>query len=95
MARQGRLGDISQCPHGATSPAVTGSPNVNVNGRPALRVTDQGVPTPCCPPLWIAVLGSTRVFINGLPAHRLGDEDVHGGGPGNLAEGSGNVNVGG
>jgi uncharacterized Zn-binding protein involved in type VI secretion len=95
MPPAGRLGDQSMCPHGSTSPSITGSPDVKVNGQPALRVTDKGVPPPCCPMPWVAVKGSGTVFINGLPAHRLGDQDQHASGPGKLIEGSPDVNIGG
>jgi len=102
----GRLGDKSQapadvhgcpgCPHPVIGPAVTGSPNGNVNALPALRVTDQGVHAACCGPnTWQAAQGSGTVFINGLAAHRQGDIDQHCGGVGQLIEGSPNVNVGG
>jgi uncharacterized Zn-binding protein involved in type VI secretion len=105
MPPQGRLGDKSQavcahgclaCPHPVIGPAVTGSPDVLVNDRPALRVTDQGIHTPCCGPnTWVATSGSATVFINGLPAHRVGDTDTHCGGVGTLIEGSPDVIVGG
>ena len=106
MPPQGRLGDKSQapvdahgclaCPHLAIGPAVTGSPNVLVNHRPALRVGDQGIHAPCCGPnKWTAEKGSSTVFINSQPAHRMGDSDRHCGGPGTLVEGSPNVIAGG
>ena len=65
------------------------------DGKPALRVSDLGMPPPCCPKPWVASKGSGTVFINGLPAHRLGDEDLHAAGPGRLIEGSPDVNIGG
>jgi uncharacterized Zn-binding protein involved in type VI secretion len=77
---------------------VSGSPDVNVNGRPALRKDDEGVATPCCGPnTWQAAAGSGTVKINGKPAHRQGDQTRHcgGAGQGTLAEGSGDVKVGG
>lgn len=106
MPGQGRLGDKSQvpadahgcpaCPHPAVGPATGGSPNVNVNGKPALRVGDPGVHTACCGPnTWTAKQGSGTVNINGKAAHRLGDADQHCGGMGKMIEGSGNVIVGG
>jgi uncharacterized Zn-binding protein involved in type VI secretion len=106
MPPQGRLGDRSQvpadahgcpaCPHPAVGPAIAGSPNVNTNSRPSLRVTDSGVHAACCGPnMWKAIAGSATVFINNLPAHRLGDADMHCGGMGKLIEGSDNVMVGG
>jgi uncharacterized Zn-binding protein involved in type VI secretion len=74
---------------------VAGSPNVNVNGRPAIRVDDPGIHTACCGGnTWNAQTGSKSVFINGKPAHRLGDVVRHCGGVGKCIEGSGNVFVG-
>jgi len=106
MPPQGRLGDKSQvpacahgcpaCPHPCTGPATAGSPNVKVNGRPALRVGDSGIHAPCCAAnTWDATAGSGTVFINNQPAHRQGDTDTHCGGTGPLIEGSGNVMTGG
>jgi uncharacterized Zn-binding protein involved in type VI secretion len=106
MPPQGRLGDKSfvpadahgcvACPHPCTGPAIMGSPNVNVNSRPALRVGDPGIHMACCGPnTWKATAGSGTVFINNKAAHRLGDADQHCGGQGKLIEGSNNVIVGG
>ncbi len=106
MPPQGRLGDKSNvpadahgcpaCPHPCVGPAIQGSPNVNVNGRPALRVNDIGVHAACCGPnMWTAAAGSGTVNINGLAAHRQGDQDTHCGGSGQLIEGSSDVIVGG
>ena len=105
MRKQSRLGDRSlvpkddhhrpRCPHKCIGPAETGSPDVDVNGRAALRVTDSGVHSRCCGPnTWIATRGSPTVFINNLEAHRLGDADQHCGGPGYMVEGSDDVLVG-
>lgn len=105
MPAAGRLGDRSRvpadnhgcpgCAHPAVGPAVSGSPNVNINGRAALRVGDKGVHAACCGPnTWEAVTGSSGVFINGKPAHRLRDMDQHCGGMGQMIEGSPNVFVG-
>ena len=106
MPAQGRLSDKSKvpacvhgcpaCPHPATGPATGGSPNVNVNGRAALRVTDPGAHGACCgPSQWKALAGSATVFINNLASHRLSDAVKHCGGMGKLMEGSSNVMVGG
>jgi uncharacterized Zn-binding protein involved in type VI secretion len=106
MPGQGRLGDKSNvpacahgcpaCPHPAVGPAILGSPDVNVNKRPALRVDDKGVHAACCNTnTWEAKAGSGTVFINGKAAHRMGDSDKHCGGMGQLIEGSTNVIVGG
>ncbi|MFN7143831.1 MAG: PAAR domain-containing protein [Myxococcota bacterium] len=84
------------CPHPCTGPAVAGSPNVLVNGMPAVRVGDSGTHAACCGPnTWVATKGSGTVFINNIPAHRLGDMNTHCGGVGNLIVGSPNVIVGG
>ncbi|HEY3804895.1 MAG TPA: PAAR domain-containing protein [Kofleriaceae bacterium] len=106
MAAQGRLGDKANvplcahgcpaCPHPGVGPAISGSPNVNVNGKPAVRVDDNGVHSACCGPnQWRALAGSPTVFINGKAAHRAGDATQHCGGNGRLVEGSPNVDVGG
>jgi len=106
MPPQGRLGDKSNCPadahgcpacpHPVIGPAIDGSPNVNVNSRPALRVGDHGIHAACCGPnTWTASKGSGTVFINNKAAHRIGDTDMYCGGVGQLVEGSDNVLVGG
>lgn len=83
------------CPHPAIGPAIIGSPDVNVNKRPALRVDDTGVHAACCGTnTWTATKGSMTVFINGKAAHRMGDQNRHCGGMGTLIEGSPNVIVG-
>lgn len=105
MQPQSRFGDQSlvpsdahgctKCPHTAIGPAMTGSPDVWVNGLPALRVGDTGVHSACCGPnTWIATKGSPAVLINGMQAHRLLDEDQHCGGKGFMLEASMNVFVG-
>jgi uncharacterized Zn-binding protein involved in type VI secretion len=105
MQPQSRFGDKSLvpvdthgkmcCPHKCEGPAMTGSPNVYVNKRPALRVTDMGVHAACCGPnIWIAMKGSNAVLINKLPAHRMFDLDQHCGGMGFMIEASDNVYVG-
>lgn len=106
MPEQGRLGDKSNvpadghgctaCTHNCTGPAVSGSPNVFVNNKNALRVGDDGVHAACCGPnKWTAAKGSSTVFINNKAAHRKNDMDTHCGGVGKLIEGSPNVIVGG
>jgi len=105
MSAQGRLGDKGQipadahgcpgCPHPGVGPAVAGSPDVNVNARPALRVGDPGIHAACCGPnTWTAQKGSSTVFVNGKAAHRLNDLQTHCGGTGKLIEGSPDVFVG-
>lgn len=106
MPAAARVGDKSQCPadahgcpgcaHGVIGPAVAGSPDVSINGRPAVRVGDPGIHAACCGPnTWKAAQGSGTVFINGKPAHRLGDMDTHCGGVGKMVEGSPDVDIGG
>ena len=101
----GRLGDRSQapadvhgcpgCPHSVIGPAISGSPTVNINNRPALRVSDIGVHATCCGPnMWVARQGSQSVFIDNLAAFRKGDLAGHCGGNGNLIEGSPDVLLG-
>jgi uncharacterized Zn-binding protein involved in type VI secretion len=83
------------CPHPSLGPAIQGSPDVNVNGMPALRVDDVGKHAPCCgPATWTAQSGSSSVFINGKAAFRMNDPSRHCGGRGKLIEGSANVIVG-
>lgn len=105
MPAQGRLGDRALCPadahgcpgcpHPVTGPAVFGSRNVFVNGRPALRRDDPGVHAACCGGnTWTAVSGAATVLINNRPAHRQDDAVQHCGGTGRLAEGSSDVVVG-
>jgi uncharacterized Zn-binding protein involved in type VI secretion len=106
MPGQARLGDKSQvpvdahgcpaCPHSCSGPAIVGSPDVLVNGKPAIRVGDKGVHMACCGPnMWTAQVGSGTVFINNKQAHRLNDMDQHCGGVGRMIEASTNVITGG
>jgi uncharacterized Zn-binding protein involved in type VI secretion len=77
-------------------PSIIGSPDVLVNGRPALRKDDLGLHAVCCGPnMWQANAGSGTVFINGKAAHRNGDATKHCGGQGKLIQGSDDVIVGG
>lgn len=83
------------CPHPTIGPAISGSPDVFVNYKPALRVDDTGIHAACCGPnMWTAKKGSGTVFINSKAAHRMGDQDQHCGGMGELVEGSPDVDVG-
>jgi uncharacterized Zn-binding protein involved in type VI secretion len=106
MPAQARLGDRSQvpsdshgclsCAHSCIGPSTQGSPNVNVNGKPAIRVGDPGIHSSCCGPnTWIAKAGSGTVMINNKAAHRLNDQVQHCGGMGQTMEGSPNVITGG
>ena len=100
-----RLGDRSNCPldvhgktccpHNVTGPAVTGSPNVFINGKPALRVGDRGTHTLCCGPNnWRCVKGSATVYVNGKPLVHKGDMTLHCGGLGRMIDGSSDVFAG-
>ncbi len=106
MPGAARLGDKSNvpacvhgclaCPHPGVGPAIAGSPTVNINSKPAIRVGDNGIHAVCCGPnTWNAVKGSGTVMINGKPAHRMGDTDQHCGGVGQMIEGSADVIIGG
>ena len=106
MPPQGRVSDLAQakadahgcpaCPHPVIGPGTKGSPDVKVNGLPALRLGDPGMHAPCCGGnTWNAQTGSATVFINGKPAHRKGDMTKHCGGVGELTMGSPTVLVGG
>jgi len=106
MPAAARLGDKSQCPadahgcpacpHPVIGPAISGSADVLINKRPAVRVGDVGVHAACCGPnMWEAKVGSGTVKINGKAAHRMNDMDKHCGGVGKMIEGSPDVIVGG
>lgn len=106
MPGAARIGDLSKCdadmhgcpicPHVVQGPAVTGSPNVSINGRPAVRVGDKGIHAVCCGPnTWNATMGSSTVLINNKPAHRKDDMDMHCGGVGKMIQGSDDVIIGG
>ncbi len=57
-------------------PAITGSPNVFVNGFPAVRVTDQWAPHTNLIKVHsgVSVGGSATVFCNGVPLVRQTDQ---------------------
>jgi uncharacterized Zn-binding protein involved in type VI secretion len=83
---QGRLQDHATGGDAGSgkSPAVTGSDNVLVNSRKALRVTDTGTTK------WKATKGARHVLINGKQAFRVDDPTVGG----KLVDGSPDVLVG-
>ena len=100
-----RVGDQANCPddshgkdccsHDVTGPAVSGSPDVSINGRPVLRVGDPGVHSSCCGPnTWVTAEGSSTVFVNGIPVVRLGDGTTHCGGAGKMIEAGPDVSIG-
>ncbi len=95
MPSASRKGDTGSA-HGCFPPsnAIEGSPDVSINGQPALRVGDALAAHGCkdCPPHGRAVAaGSASVSINGKPAARIGDSIDCGGA---MAAGSGNVFIG-
>lgn len=84
------------CAHTCIGPAVEGSEDVFVNGRPAERLSDPGVHASCCGPnTWKIAQGSSTVNVNGKPVARKGDMTQHCGGIGKLEEGSSDVYAGG
>ncbi len=83
------------CPHTVTGPAIQGSPDVNFDFKPAVRLGDGGIHAPCCGPnQWKAAAGSATVIINGKPAVRMGDDTAHCGGKGTMIQGSTTVMIG-
>ena len=77
-------------------PAIKGSPTMMVDGKPALRVPDEGVHFLCTSSnQWRAVEGSATVLIDGMPAVRKGDQTLHCGGLGKMITGSSNCLIGG
>lgn len=92
----GRLGD-KHSGHGCFPPTalITGSNNVIINKKLAMRVADKFVPH-CCPvPGCHSVMlatGSSTVIINGRAAGRLGDKTACGA---SVMIGSSNVIIGG
>ncbi len=96
MSNATRLGDMDTG-HDACPPTalVTASSNVFINGRGAGRVGDSYAAHGCINhPSHSGVIasGSSSVFINGRAAGRIGDAVSCGG---SVAEGSGNVFIGG
>jgi uncharacterized Zn-binding protein involved in type VI secretion len=83
------------CDHHNKSTSLTGSANVLINNRSALRIGDRGRPMDCGNTShWRASEGANRVLINGRAAHRSGDETRHCCGLGYLIDGSLNVLIG-
>ena len=85
------VGHASPTPNPFHQTAYTGgSPNVSINSKPSIRVTDK---TTCGDP---ATVGSSTVKVNGLKIHRVGDATGgHGSWVANAAAtGSSNVNAG-
>lgn len=99
MPSAARVGDI-QSGHACHCPptnAISGSPNVLINGSAAVRVGDSFAPHGCplcLIPVHPVVLaeGSSSVLINGSPAGRVDDPTSCGG---IVITGSDNVLIGG
>lgn len=96
MPNATRLGDMDTG-HDACAPTalISASSNVIINGKGAGRVGDNYAAHGCVVhPSHSGTIasGSTTVFINGKPAGRIGDSVSCGG---SVAEGSGDVIVGG
>ena len=93
----GRVGDHGQSP-GSRGVAVNGSPDVDINDKPALRVCDKGTGEtgPCAGKIWEPVMGSATVEVNGKPLVRKTDMTQHFAcGQGQMIDGSPDVEVGG
>ena len=102
MPAAARLGDKAQvasdahgcpsCPHPAVGPITVGSPDVNINKKPAARLDDIGAHAVCCGPNnFTIVKGSPSVYVNGKPLARQNDKTKHCGGTGPIIEGSPDV----
>jgi len=100
-----RLGDISHnpsdchscpaCCHDVKGPAITGSPDVFLNGRGVLRAQgiDQGIHCCCCGAnQWQTLQGSSDIYLDGLPLVRLMDQTKHCGGIGFIETSSEDTN---
>jgi len=105
MPEASRLGDKAKCeadshgtpvcPNRVKGPATQGSPDVQINHMPALRLNDKGLHKSCAGPgVWQAVQGCESVLINYQPAVRKNDLTQHCGGVGVMIEGSDDVMVG-
>lgn len=75
-------------PHKGGAILQGGSPNVNIEGKPAARFGDLAQ---CNGPVDQIFSGSGTVFINGKKAARQGDRTAHGG---TITSGASNVNIG-
>jgi len=95
MPKAARLGDLGSG-HGCfpPSPAIEGSSDIIINGKPAVRVGDAYIAhgcNSCIPHPRNAAQGSSTVNFNGKPAVRVGDGINCGG---KAQTGSGNVFIG-
>ena len=85
MGETALLGNLNTGAVDGPSPAVEGSPDVFINGRPVLRVGDHFADGS------MVTSGAPNVFINGRQAARLGDPVSEGG---SVAEGCPKVCMG-
>ncbi len=96
MPKAARQGDTGSQHNGfPPTKAISGSPDVEINSRPALRQGDALAPhsKPKHPPHPRKVaVGSGSVEINGKPAARVGDAVSCGG---KMSSGSSDVEIGG
>ncbi|MBO5753024.1 MAG: PAAR domain-containing protein [Proteobacteria bacterium] len=77
------------CPHVCIGPVINGSPDVTINGLPAVREGDPGIHAVCCGPnTYSTAEGSGNVFVNGKPLVRMFDKTSHCGGDGKMITGS-------
>ena len=101
-----RVTDLSFCPacchscpaccHSVIGPALSGSPDTEVNGLKVLRgqMADDGVHCCCCGSnTWKTQCGSDDIYVNGLPIVRNADCTIHCGGGGNIMTYSSDTNT--
>lgn len=75
IVRQGDISTPDPCGAGSR-PAIGGSPNVSVNGRPVIRVGDAWAAHACpksAPHTGVQAAGSSVMTANGLRVARVGD----------------------
>lgn len=87
--------DRARGPRAVGGVTTCGSPDVHVNGRPALRAGDRGIHAGCPGSgTFLAEGGAPAVFFDGRCAHRRGDAIRHCGGTGAQLDGSPDVTIG-
>jgi uncharacterized Zn-binding protein involved in type VI secretion len=93
-----RVSDHGLSDSGSRGLATKGSPDVDINDKPALRVCDvgKGETGACTGQEWEPIMGSGTVEVNGKPLVRRTDETQHFAcGPGRMIDGSPDVEAGG